>query len=465
MAEPESSPKEPSAVAAAPAGRGRRVGAYALVVLATLLAFLAIFALWANRQALNTDNFTEASSEILESEDVRDQLSIFLVNAIYDNVDVQGQIQAVLPGRAKALAPPAANALRDLAQDGTNQLLAQPRAQQVWEKIVRRTHHALLNVLDEKSEGEVLQGGAGTVSLDLRELLIRSAQRIGLSGNLVMQIPKGEAQIEILRSNELEVAQDAVGFVRKLPLILLGLMIVFVALALWLARGHRRVTLRAFGIGLILAGAAALLLRNAGGNAVVEQLASTEAVKPAVHDVWTISTSLLVSAAWATVGYGLVIFAGAVLAGPSRPATSLRRVTAPYFSEPAIAFGGLAFLILLVLIWSPTPATRQFWPMLLLIAFAALGTEALRRQVMREHPDALDKDLPSAGEHLSGLAARARSGAAKLPRPDFGGKSGGGGDRLAELERLAELKEKGVLSTEEFEAEKRRILGSGEDDA
>ncbi len=460
MAEGEGAPKEQPTAPGGPAGRGKRIIAYVLVVLATLCAFLAIFALWANRQALNTGNFTESSSQILESDAVREQLSIFLVNTLYENVDVQGQLQAVLPGRAKALAPPAASALRDLAQDGTDQLLAQPRAQQVWEKIVRRTHHALLNVLDEKSEGEVLQGGKGTVSLDLRELLIRTAQRIGLSGNLVSQIPKGAAQIEILRSNELETTQDLVGFVRHLPLILLGLMIIFVAIALGITRGHRRKILRAFGIGLIVAGAGAILLRNAGGSAVVEQLASTEAVKPAVQDVWTISTSLLVSAAWASVGYGVVVLAGAILAGPSRPATSLRRATAPYFTEPGIAYGGLAILVLIVLIWSPTPATRQFWPMLLLIIFAAIGTEALRRQVARENPAARDVDLPSAGEHLSGLAARARAGASKLPRP---GGSGGGDDRLAELERLAGLKEKGVLSAEEFEQEKKRVLGNGED--
>ena len=55
--------------------------------------------------------------------------------------------------------------------------------------------------------------------------------------------------------------------------------------------------------------------------------------------------------------------------------------------EPAYAYGGLAALLLLVFWWDPVIATHRVVPSLLLIAFAALGTEMLRRQVIREFPD------------------------------------------------------------------------------
>jgi hypothetical protein len=38
--------------------------------------------------------------------------------------------------------------------------------------------------------------------------------------------------------------------------------------------------------------------------------------------------------------------------------------------------------------------------------------------------------------------------------------SAGGDDRLAQLQQLAELKQQGILTDEEFAAEKARILGS-----
>lgn len=42
-----------------------------------------------------------------------------------------------------------------------------------------------------------------------------------------------------------------------------------------------------------------------------------------------------------------------------------------------------------------------------------------------------------------------------------GGSAGGEDDRVAQLERLARLKQSGALTDEEFEREKARILGSG----
>ncbi len=44
-------------------------------------------------------------------------------------------------------------------------------------------------------------------------------------------------------------------------------------------------------------------------------------------------------------------------------------------------------IVLLIVAWGPTPATRSLVPMLVLTALLALGIEALRRQTAREFPD------------------------------------------------------------------------------
>ena len=49
----------------APQAKARRRLAIALVLIASILAFAAILAVWVNRQALNTDNWTTTSSRIL----------------------------------------------------------------------------------------------------------------------------------------------------------------------------------------------------------------------------------------------------------------------------------------------------------------------------------------------------------------------------------------------------------------
>src|SRR5215216_717244 len=96
----------------------RRVG-LALIVLASLLAFLAIFALWANRQFLDTDNWTDTSTKLLERDVIRTQVSDYLVDQLYVNVDVEGRLRAALPPRADPLAGPAAGGLKQLVERGT----------------------------------------------------------------------------------------------------------------------------------------------------------------------------------------------------------------------------------------------------------------------------------------------------------------------------------------------------------
>jgi hypothetical protein len=66
-----------------PSRAHRKLG-LALIVVASLLIFLGIFAVWANRQLLNTDNWTDTSTELLENEDIRDQVAIFLVDRLHE---------------------------------------------------------------------------------------------------------------------------------------------------------------------------------------------------------------------------------------------------------------------------------------------------------------------------------------------------------------------------------------------
>jgi hypothetical protein len=58
-----------------------------------------VLALWVKRQALETDTWTETSSELLENEDIQEQVSGFLVTQLFDNVDVKGEIEQALPPR------------------------------------------------------------------------------------------------------------------------------------------------------------------------------------------------------------------------------------------------------------------------------------------------------------------------------------------------------------------------------
>ena len=107
------------------------------------------------------------------------------------------------------------------------------------------------------------------------------------------------------------------------------------------------------------------------------------------------------------IGYGAVMVLGAWLAGPTSWAVGVRRALAPYLAQPALAWGAFAALVFVVVVWwSPTPATRNPVLALLLVALLALGFEALRRRTRREFPGALvTQAQPVEGEVPNGGAA------------------------------------------------------------
>jgi hypothetical protein len=100
-------------------------------------------------------------------------------------------------------------------------------------------------------------------------------------------------------------------------------------------------------------------------------------------------------------------------------------------------------------------------PSLLLIAFAILGTEMLRRQVIREFPNHVTTGSPAG--IAQGIAGRMREGReGRVATAGGPAAAAAGGDaRVGEIERLASLRDSGALTDEEFAAEKARILASG----
>jgi hypothetical protein len=82
---------------------------------------------------------------------------------------------------------------------------------------------------------------------------------------------------------------------------------------------------------------------------------------------------------------GLIIVAGAWLAGPGRRATQMRETAAPVFREPpALARGALAVLLLLLILWGPVPWTQQLVPLALLTVAAYVWLELLMRRTVAD---------------------------------------------------------------------------------
>jgi hypothetical protein len=417
-------------------------------VAASVVLFFGIFAVWVNRQALDTNEWTNTSSELLQKEAIRTAVATYLVDSLYANVDVAAELRQNLPPEAQRLAGPIAGGLREFAQRAAVRALASPRVQQAWENANRAAHERFVAVVEDKGNAAVTTAG-GNVVLDLRPLVEQLAARVGLS-KLAGKLPPDAGQLVVMRSNQLDAAQKATKAIRGLAIVLPLVWLILVALAVYLSPGRRRQTLRAIALSAVGVGIAALLARGAAGDAVTNALAKTAAVRPAVDDTWSVSTSLLRDIAQSTITVGLLLLVTAWMAGETRPAVAFRRFAAPYMRErPDITYGFVALIFLLLVVWAPARIFTKPLPLLLIAGLMVLGAEALRRQTAEEFPDAV---RPPGGIRESLASWGAGFGRSRAP------EAASTEDTGIRLERLAALRERGVLSQDEFDAQKAALL-------
>jgi hypothetical protein len=350
-----------------------------LIVLAAIIALLAALNVWVKRQALDTNNFTSASSQLLENDDIRDAISIYVVNQIYDNVNVSQALEERLPPATKPLAPPLAAALQPALIRATDTLLGRPRIQQAWENAVRRAHQLFLAVLDGKRG--LLVSTNGNVVLDLRPILEQVVNQTGIGERILQRLPPDAGEITVMKGNQLDTARKGVKVIRGASYFLLFLTLALIAAAMWIARGRRRTMLLAAGVSFVIVGLIVLLAHRLAGSYLVDALTSNPDAERPVTAVWSIETQLLRNVGINVIIFGILGIIAAWVAGPSRPATYLR--TVGLHERPLLGFGALAIVVLILLVTGPTDGDR-IYPLLVVAAAAFIGLEVLRRQTNRD---------------------------------------------------------------------------------
>jgi len=436
-----------------------RIKVRILLGAAAVFAFLAIFTTWIDRQLLDTDEWVETSGELLEEPVISDAIADYAVDQLYTNVDVASQLQKRLPEDLKPLAPPASGALRELGTRVARQALQQPRVQGLWRDANRVAHDNLVVILE--GDNETVSTETGRVVLDLRPIVLQLADRLGLAKQVDERLPGDIAQLEVADAEQLQTARTITRILEGLAwLFSLGTLALFAAAA-YLAKGRRWMVVLAYGLGLVGAGLAAIALRGVAEGLVIDELARTEAARPPAEAAWLISTDLLGSIATSVILYGVLFSLASFLASPAGPALAIRQALAPNFRERAgVVWGVFAAVAFLALIMWPPSGPRELILTIALIALAAAGVEALSRKSMREFPGA------RSGDWWAQMRARSREARAEAGRRvgaairELGREDDRHPDdaRLERLERLGELREKGVLTAAEFRAEKKRVL-------
>jgi putative oligomerization/nucleic acid binding protein len=149
------------------------------------------------------------------------------------------------------------------------------------------------------------------------------------------------------------------------------------------------------------------------------------------------------------IGVGFITVIWAWVSGEGERAVAIRRAFAPHARDHAgqvwVAF---AAVVLFLIWWAPTQAFRRPVPALVMIVLAGIGLEAVRRQSVKEFPDA------QSGE----VVAAVRDKLSRSRQPAIATGPAATESPVDQLERLSALHDQGALTDQEFQAMKSSLL-------
>jgi hypothetical protein len=280
------------------------------LVLAVVAGVVAIFAIWANQQLLDSGSWQSVSGELLKSKEVRHRVATFLGDTLVEETEAQ-----LLAAGEDETAAEVMPRLRRNDVQLAERVMATPQFRGIWATANRSGHAALLRVLDEEETGKGEQG----VAIDLTPALRRVADLLGEEGlaaelgigSLGELVEPGAARIQVLEAAELNQAQDVVRVVRHLTLPAVLVALALYALALFCGRWYLSRAFLGVGLALLATGVLALVLRSVAGHAVVDDLLVAGADREAADAAWRIATSTISDIAIGTIIAGALVI-GAV---------------------------------------------------------------------------------------------------------------------------------------------------------
>ncbi len=376
------------------AGRIRTTTGVVALVLSVLVIGLAALAGWLRVQLLDTDVWTETSRATLAEPAVQDAVAEWSIDTIFERIEPDRIVTKALPDRLDPLAAPATAALRSAADDVARRAMSSGAVETAWVESNRTAHERFVRIID--GDEPIVLETAGGLRLDLRPLLERVVERIGLDPALVDRIPERYGVVTPRRSESAERALVAARALdRGAPWLAVG-GVALLALGLWLLHGRRRSAVAWWGFGLVLVGFALASARSEIGPWVAEAMTSATTWEAAVLATWErVSWQLVLGARTISV-VGAVAMLGAWLGGDGFIARGIRDRTGGWIAEHMlVAWVAIVTAAVFVVRTGEALGSRTPRTQLLLVALAAVGAWVLLRELARDARVRSNRQAPS----------------------------------------------------------------------
>lgn len=249
--------------------RTRGVITVILVVLTVLTFAVGVGGAWARRTVMNTDRYVATVGPLASDPAVQEYLARTITDQVFQALDVQGRLDAVLGENAPRLTflvGPITDAVQGFVEEQVNKVIASPAFAKLWVEANRFVHEQAMALLNGESETVKLVGGKVELNLlpmvneVLKGVTEVASELVGrpvtippitaetvpseavtmLETALGVDLPDQFGTIVVYDSKELEAVQQAVHRFNQAVVLLVVAWVVFFVAAMWLAVRRRR---------------------------------------------------------------------------------------------------------------------------------------------------------------------------------------------------------------------------------
>jgi hypothetical protein len=312
------------------AHRTRRITAWVLVVLVSLLIPVAVISVWAIRTVTDTNQYVATMAPLARNEIIVTNLASKATDELMSSHVVQDKVTAALPKSAKPLVTPIVNQVHVFVYDLSLKVLDSANFARLWDGLNRRSQEAVVDVLTGKQTRltkKIEKGGAIVIDVTptMTQIINQAdAHGVTLFDSLKPKLDKADSlSVTILSKQQVSEFSGAFNLIVKLRWIIPVVALVLAALGIGLAVDRRKTLLR-MAIGVTLVTVVLLAGLSLGRITFLNGAAKHKANREVAGAFWdTLLRFLETDLRWTLLVSVLVAF-GAWVAGPARYAVSIR---------------------------------------------------------------------------------------------------------------------------------------------
>jgi hypothetical protein len=293
----------------------QKVGIVVCIALAGALLVAGNLMFWAGNSLVKEDRFVSATSPLIKQPEVQQGIALYATNQLYQNVDIEQQIQNALPPRAEFLAPPLSGQVRTATQTSLEKVLANEKFQDTWTNTITKAHARIINYVKNYQ-------GNGTISLnDVYQNLSKQLEGTKLAFAANKTLPANVGSITLINAGWLPAAHNLVTNIDLYRFLAIIIVLAASALAIWLARNRRKMVVT-LGIVYSFLMLISLLSIRVFQHVVPGKVASE--YRPAAQTAVNVITHPLIIQTRTLLLLGILMVVIAWLTGPYRSARTLR---------------------------------------------------------------------------------------------------------------------------------------------